>query len=48
MSKSIFSAPQFNDEAAAYVFVEAHLWAKGRVGQDKLRLLLALLERAFE
>lgn len=31
MSKSIFSAPQFNDEAAAYAFVEAHLWANGRV-----------------
>jgi len=30
MSKSIFSAPQFNDEAAAYAFVEAHLWADGR------------------
>lgn len=28
---SIFSAPQFNDEAAAYAFVEAHLWADGRV-----------------
>jgi transposase-like protein len=31
MSKSIFSAQQFNDEAAAYAFVEAHLWADGRV-----------------
>ena len=31
MSKSIFSAPQFNDETAAYAFVEAHLWADGRV-----------------
>jgi transposase-like protein len=31
MSKSIFSAPQFTDEAAAYAFVEAHLWADGRV-----------------
>jgi transposase-like protein len=30
MSKSIFSAPHFNDEAAAYAFVEAHLWADGR------------------
>jgi len=30
MSKSIFSAPQFTDEAAAYAFVEAHLWADGR------------------
>jgi transposase-like protein len=31
MSKSIFSAPQFNDEAAAYAYVEARLWADGRV-----------------
>ena len=31
MSKSIFSAPHFHDEAAAYAFVEAHLWADGRV-----------------
>jgi len=31
MSKSIFSAPQFNDEAAAYAYVEARLWRKGRV-----------------
>lgn len=31
MSKSIFSAPQFNDEAAAYAFVEAHLWPDGPV-----------------
>jgi transposase-like protein len=31
MSKSIFSAPQFNDEAAAYAYVEARLWATGRV-----------------
>jgi transposase-like protein len=30
MSRSAFSAPQFNDEAAAYAFVEAHLWADGR------------------
>jgi len=30
MSKSIFSAPHFTDEAAAYAFVEAHLWADGR------------------
>ena len=30
MSKSIFSAPHFNDEAAAYAFVEAHLWVDGR------------------
>jgi transposase-like protein len=31
MSKSIFSAPQFTDEAAAYAFVEAHLWPEGPV-----------------
>src|SRR5437588_7325867 len=31
MSKSIYSAPHFNDEAAAYAFVEAVLWADGRV-----------------
>jgi transposase-like protein len=31
MSKSVFSAAHFNDEAAAYAFVEAHLWADGRV-----------------
>ena len=31
MSKSIFSAPHFNDEAAAYTYVEARLWANGRV-----------------
>ncbi|MDE2135009.1 MAG: IS1595 family transposase [Alphaproteobacteria bacterium] len=31
MSKSIFSTPQFNDEAAAYAFVEAQLWPDGPV-----------------
>src|SRR5471030_236156 len=31
MSKAIFSAPHFNDEAAAYAFVEAKLLANGRV-----------------
>lgn len=31
MSKSVFSAPHFNDEAAAYEYVEARLWATGRV-----------------
>ncbi|HEX3431657.1 MAG TPA: IS1595 family transposase [Rhizomicrobium sp.] len=31
MSKSIYSAPHFNDEAAAYAFVEAILWKDGRV-----------------
>ncbi len=31
MSRSIFSAPHFNDEAAAYAYVEARLWADGRV-----------------
>jgi transposase-like protein len=27
---SIFAAPHFNDEAAAYAYVEARLWANGR------------------
>jgi transposase-like protein len=31
MSKSIFSEPHFNDEAAAYAYVEARIWAEGRV-----------------
>jgi transposase-like protein len=31
MSKSIFSAPHFNDEAAAYAYVEARIWVNGRV-----------------
>ncbi|MGH7072573.1 MAG: IS1595 family transposase [Stellaceae bacterium] len=31
MSRSIFTAPQFNDEAAAYAYIEARLWASGRV-----------------
>jgi transposase-like protein len=31
MSKSVFSAPHFNDEAAAYAYVEARLWKGGRV-----------------
>ena len=31
MTKSIFSAPHFNDEAAAYAYVEARLWPNGRV-----------------
>lgn len=31
MAKSIFSAPHFNDEAAAYAYVEKRLWANGRV-----------------
>lgn len=31
MSRSIFSAPHFNDEAAAYAYVEARLWKDGRV-----------------
>jgi transposase-like protein len=30
MSKSIYSAPHFNDEVAAYAFVEKMLWADGR------------------
>src|SRR6202023_3553644 len=31
MSRSIFSAPHFNDEAAAYAYVEARIWVNGRV-----------------
>jgi transposase-like protein len=31
VTKSIFAAPHFNDEAAAYAYVEARLWANGRV-----------------
>ncbi len=31
MTKSIFSAPHFNDEAAAYAYVEARLWVNGRL-----------------
>jgi transposase-like protein len=31
MSRSIFSAPHFNDEAAAFAYVEARVWANGRV-----------------
>lgn len=31
MSRSIFRAPHFNDEAAAYAFVESHLWPDGPV-----------------
>ncbi|SED93239.1 Transposase [Rhizobiales bacterium GAS188] len=31
MSRSIFSAPHFNDEVAAYAYVEARIWANGRV-----------------
>src|SRR5713101_67166 len=31
MSKSIFSAPHFNDETAAYAYVEARIWPNGRV-----------------
>jgi transposase-like protein len=30
VSRSVFTAAHFNDEAAAYAFVEARLWAKGR------------------
>jgi transposase-like protein len=30
MSRSIFSADHFNDEAAAFAYVEAKLWANGR------------------
>jgi transposase-like protein len=31
VTRSIFAADHFNDEAAAYAFVEARIWAKGRV-----------------
>src|SRR5437868_1195607 len=31
MSMSIFTATHFNDEAAAYAYVEARIWANGRV-----------------
>src|SRR5436190_2032431 len=31
MSKSIFSAKHFNDEAAAFAYVEARVWPNGRV-----------------
>jgi transposase-like protein len=31
MSRSIFTAPHFNDEAAAYAYVEARIWVNGRV-----------------
>lgn len=30
MSRSIFSQPHFNDEAAAFAYVEARLWENGR------------------
>ena len=31
MSMSIFTATHFNDEAAAYAYVEARIWANSRV-----------------
>jgi transposase-like protein len=31
VTRSVFAAPHFNDEAAAYAFVEARLWANGRI-----------------
>jgi transposase-like protein len=31
MANSVFSAPHFNDEAAAFAYVEAHLWPQGPV-----------------
>ena len=31
MTKSIFAAAHFNDEAAAYAYVEARIWTNGRV-----------------
>jgi transposase-like protein len=30
VTKSVFAAPHFNDEAAAYAYVEARIWANGR------------------
>ena len=30
MTRSIFAEPQFNDEASAYAYVEARVWANGR------------------
>jgi transposase-like protein len=31
VSRSVFAADHFNDEAAAYAFVEARIWANGRI-----------------
>src|SRR5215470_19777239 len=31
MSRAIFSAPHFNDEAAAFAYVEARVWPNGRI-----------------
>jgi transposase-like protein len=31
VTRSVFAAPHFNDEATAYAFVEARLWANGRI-----------------
>lgn len=31
MTRSVFAAAHFNDEAAAYAYVEARIWANGRV-----------------
>lgn len=31
MAKSVLNAPHFQDEKAAFAYVEAHLWADGRV-----------------
>ena len=33
MTKSVFAAPHFNDEAAAYAYVEARIWANGGLPQ---------------
>ena len=33
MTKSVFAAPHFNDEAAAYAYVEARIWANGALPQ---------------
>ena len=31
MAKPVFDAPQFKSEAAAFAYVEAHLWPNGPV-----------------
>ena len=45
MARSVFDAPHFHDEAAAFAYVEAHLWPQGPVcphcgstGEDVKRL----------
>ena len=34
MANSILSAPHFQDEGAAFDYVEAHLWPKGPKGPN--------------